>query len=224
MKRIKNKLFIIAFVLILNSNIMFAAEVDNMIGISRTNKTLVNAENMRYVLIENERVRIGSINGDQIVILDPEGNIFTTDKNDLDILKQGSNYNNLLENNTVNRNSVINSAFYKAGSPYVYGAVGPNSFDCSGYTYQIFKNELGIDINRVADAQFKNGVEVSRENLLPGDLVFFGTSSEDIGHVGIYIGNDDMIHASSGANKVVVSSLNSTWYKERYVGARRLIY
>lgn len=224
MKKSIKFLLTIIILLFVSRNEIYAVNTENIYGISKVNKVIKNVENARYILIENERVRVGSIEGNNIIILDTEGNIFDVEKSDIEIVKQNKNFNNLLEENTVNRNSVINSAFYKENIPYVYGAVGPNSFDCSGFTYQIFKNELGIDINRVSREQYNNGIEISRENLLPGDLVFFTSGGSSIGHVGIYIGDGNMIHASSGANKVVVSSLSSTWYNTRYVGARRLIY
>lgn len=224
MRKTARILLVIILALFIDSNISFASSGENIYGISRVNKVLTNAESARYILIEGERVRVGSVDGSNIIILDTEGNIFDADKSDIEIKKQNKNFHNLLEDKTVKRNSVINSAFYKENLPYVYGAVGPNSFDCSGFTYQIYKNELGIDLNRVSRDQYKNGIEVSRENLLPGDLVFFRSGGSSIGHVGIYIGNGDMIHASSGAKKVVVSSLSSNWYDTRYVGARRLIY
>lgn len=112
------------------------------------------------------------------------------------------------------------------GCPYVYGAAGPKSFDCSGFTYYIY-GKLGYSIYRTASTQFNgSGVSVSRENLQPGDLVFFREpgSSKSATHVGIYIGNGDLIHASSSKSGayVRINNLSEKWYATRYVGAKRI--
>lgn len=113
----------------------------------------------------------------------------------------------------------------KLGKKYVWGAVGKkNTFDCSGLTTYVCKKN-GICIPRRAIAQSKYGKPVKRSNLKPGDLVFFDTSKRRKGyvnHVGIYIGNNKFIHASSAKKKVVITSLNKTFYSQRYKGARRV--
>ncbi|PAB61393.1 C40 family peptidase [Anaeromicrobium sediminis] len=120
--------------------------------------------------------------------------------------------------------SVVNIAKGKMGKRYVWGATGPNSFDCSGFTYYVYK-QLGIKLPRVSRSQATVGTPVSKGQLLPGDLVFFKGSAGTINHVGIYIGNGDFIHSSSGkkAMKVIVSNLNTGSYKRRYVKARRVL-
>jgi cell wall-associated NlpC family hydrolase len=113
----------------------------------------------------------------------------------------------------------------KLGRRYVWGAVGKkNTFDCSGLTTYVFKKN-GIILPRRAIAQSKVGKYVKREDLREGDLIFFDTSKGRKGyvnHVGIYIGNNQFIHASSAKKKVVITSLNKRFYSERYRGARRL--
>ena len=118
---------------------------------------------------------------------------------------------------------IVEAAHKEVGKPYIYASAGPKGFDCSGLTTYLFSNNLGIKLNRSSRDQAKNGVEVSKANLLPGDLVFFKTTGANIGHVGVYIGNNNMIHASSGRKKVMISSLDETYYKTRYVTARRVI-
>lgn len=111
------------------------------------------------------------------------------------------------------------------GCPYVYGAAGSSSFDCSGFTMYVYKH-FGYSLTHSASAQATRGVEVSKDNLQPGDLVFFldYPSMEGIGHVGIYIGGGNFIHASSGTGYCVkTSTLLSGSYLNRYVTARRLI-
>ena len=108
------------------------------------------------------------------------------------------------------------------GYPYVYGAESPSSgFDCSGLVYYCF-GQYGISLKRTADDQMNyNGTAVSRDNLQVGDLVFFGSGSY-ANHVGIYIGSGNFVHAANPSSGVRVSSLNETYYANRYIGARRI--
>lgn len=119
--------------------------------------------------------------------------------------------------------AVVDEAMKHVGKAYVYGATGPNAFDCSGFTSYVYR-QLGYNLNRVAADQANNGVYVEKSNLQPGDLVLFnnrGTSY--IGHVGIYIGNNKMVHASTSSTGVIVTDLDSGYYTERYAGARRIV-
>ena len=120
---------------------------------------------------------------------------------------------------------MIKLAKNKLGRKYVWGAVGQkNTFDCSGFTTYVCKKN-GINIPRRAIAQSKYGKYVSRKNLKPGDLIFFDTSKRRKGyvnHVGIYLGNNKFIHASSAKKKVVITSLNKNFYSQRFKGGRRV--
>jgi len=109
------------------------------------------------------------------------------------------------------------------GYPYIYGAESPASgFDCSGLVYYVF-GEFGYDLYRVADDQMEyNGIAVSRDNLQVGDLVFFGSGSY-ADHVGIYIGNNNFVHAANPSSGVRISSMNETYYATRYLCARRIV-
>ena len=112
------------------------------------------------------------------------------------------------------------------GKPYVWGAQGPNGFDCSGFTYYVFKNSAGITLPRTSSEQSKYGTAVSKSNLKAGDLVFFDTVGANNGvvtHVGLYIGDGQIIHAASGQGKVVINNLNSSYYVNAYVNARRVL-
>ena len=121
---------------------------------------------------------------------------------------------------------VISYAKKLLGKPYVWGAQGPNGFDCSGFTYYVFKNSAGITLPRTSSAQSKYGKSVSKSNLKAGDLIFFDTVGPNNGavtHVGLYIGNGQFIHAASGQGKVVINNLNSSYYVKAYVNARRVL-
>lgn len=119
------------------------------------------------------------------------------------------------------RELIVSYAYKFLGRPYVWGGSGPSVFDCSGFTAYVYKI-LGITLPHYTVSQASLGVHVSRDNLKPGDLVFFNTSSR-LSHVGIYVGNGKFIQASSGSNKVIVSSLYQSYYNSRYAGARRII-
>jgi len=105
------------------------------------------------------------------------------------------------------------------GKRYVWAANGPRTFDCSGFTCYVCRKN-GVSLPRTSARQAEIGKKLTRKELKPGDLIFFDTSKERKGvvnHVGIYIGNDKFIHASSGAGKVVISSLNQSFYKQRFL-------
>ncbi|MGL5439470.1 MAG: NlpC/P60 family protein [Filifactoraceae bacterium] len=155
---------------------------------------------------------------------------------------------------------IIEKGLNELGKPYVWGAIGPSSYDCSGFTYSIHQ-AMGVKIPRVSADQSKSGILVEKENLKAGDLIFFDTRAvnnlEDITdnpnvsnvvgdvnvsidnksessnikkfvptkvtHVGMYIGDGYFIHASSGEGKVVIQSLDISYYNDRYLLARRYI-
>lgn len=118
---------------------------------------------------------------------------------------------------------IVKTAYDLLGSNYVYGASGPTSFDCSGFTRYVYQ-KIGYDLPHLASGQFNYGVKVSREQLLPGDLLFFSYYGQPgIDHVGIYAGNSMFIHASSSKSKVVETSINDAYYVQNYKGAKRLI-
>ncbi|MBP3708390.1 MAG: C40 family peptidase [Clostridia bacterium] len=109
------------------------------------------------------------------------------------------------------------------GYRYVYGTAGPNTFDCSGFVQYVYKH-FGYSLSRSSGTQANDGVAVSKSNLQPGDvLIFRDTSNSRIGHVGIYIGDGQFIHASNSRTGVIISSLSTNAYQKRYVGARRIL-
>lgn len=109
-------------------------------------------------------------------------------------------------------NGLITLLKAQLGKPYVYGAAGPNAFDCSGLTSYVYKNALGIDIGRTTYDQLNAGIEVSQSELKVGDLVF-----PHSGHVGIYIGNGQMIHAPQTGDVVKISPVYKFWKGVRVI-------
>ena len=120
------------------------------------------------------------------------------------------------------RAAVLEYAAQFLGTPYVYGGSTPSGFDCSGFTSYVFKNTVG-SIPRVAQAQFDATTRVSMDELLPGDLVFFGSSASSISHVGIYVGNNQFIHSPHTGDVVKYDSLTGS-YASRFQGGGRVIF
>ena len=117
---------------------------------------------------------------------------------------------------------IANYAMSFVGYSYVWGGASPSTgFDCSGLMYYVLTT-YGYKMNRVADDQMDQGTYVSRDSLQIGDLVFFG-SGNYANHVGMYIGNNNFVHASTPSTGVRINSLDETYYKTRYIGARRII-
>jgi peptidoglycan DL-endopeptidase CwlO len=113
---------------------------------------------------------------------------------------------------------VVGAAMAQLNKPYVWGAAGPDVFDCSGLVVYAY-GTVGVSLPHSSYALWNAGVYVSRDQLQPGDLVFF----DGLGHVGIYIGGGQFIHAPHTGDVVKISSLSDGWYAATYVGARRIL-
>lgn len=107
------------------------------------------------------------------------------------------------------------------GIRYKYGGTNESGFDCSGFTSYVFA-ALGIELPRDSRSQAKLGVKIAKHELKKGDLVFFNTNGKTISHVGIYIGDGKMAHASTKQG-TVITEIDSGYYAKRYVTARRIL-
>ena len=151
------------------------------------------------------------------------GNYFKNDYVSLNVKEKEVNttYSSGRSSNNTNasiREQIIEFAQKKLGAPYVWGATGPNSFDCSGFIGYVFKSVANLNLPRVSSAQATFKPKISSNSMTKGDLVFFETTGGGhISHVGIYMGNRQFIHASSGkSRRVMVSSLDSDYYSKAF--------
>jgi len=119
---------------------------------------------------------------------------------------------------------VVSAAYSFRGTRYVFGGTSRSGFDCSSFVRYILGRADGVDLPRTAEEQYYHGSPVSREDLRPGDLVFFkNTYRHGISHVGIYTGNGKFVHAANSHKGVREDSLDTNYYLNHYAGARRVI-
>lgn len=107
------------------------------------------------------------------------------------------------------------------GAPYRDGGIDPSGFDCSGFVRYVYEQH-GVAVPRQVRDQFRVGKDVDRDDLEPGDLVFFSTIAPGASHVGIVIGGDQFVHAPSERGVVRVESLGAQYWASRYIGAKRV--
>ncbi len=126
-------------------------------------------------------------------------------------------------NNYNTKEGIIRMAKQYLGAPYKFGGYSfKTGIDCSGYVKKIF-SKFNVELPRTArDIYYNAGIRVVKSQLQTGDLVFFRTYASYPSHVGIYMGNNLFIHASSGARKVAITSLDKKYYRNRYIGAKRI--
>ena len=119
--------------------------------------------------------------------------------------------------------SLINNAMQLIGVRYRWGGNTPQSgLDCSGFVRYVFNDTFGFLLPRKSAQMSKVGLEITKEELRPGDLVFFNTMRHAFSHVGIYVGDNKFIHAPSRGKSIRVDDMTKTYWDKRYNGARRL--
>lgn len=118
---------------------------------------------------------------------------------------------------------VVRVAQMYLGRPYVFGARGPNAFDCSGFTRFVFQRVLGRTLPHSAALQTRYGTRITKAQLQPGDLVFFqNTYKAGVSHVGIWMGNNRMIHAWPRGG-VRIDNVNTSYFRAKYHSSRTLL-
>ncbi len=132
-----------------------------------------------------------------------------------------SKYSNITPKG-INRDRFLLEVVSLLGVPYEYGGSSREGIDCSAFTSWVYSDVLQKQLPRSAAGQYEVGAMVSKENLEFGDLVFFNTTGRAPSHVGIYIEDDIFAHASVTSG-VTLSSLESSYYRNRFVGARRVV-
>ena len=135
----------------------------------------------------------------------------------------------LIFSNACFASPLVKEAKLHLNKPYIYATAGPNSFDCSGFTYYCIDKIYGIQLLRSAYDQGYDDTYLkieTIEELEEGDLVYFNTNKSDgdlSDHAGIYIGDNQFIHASSAKRKVIISDLSTGYYNERFSWGRRIV-
>lgn len=181
-----------------------------------------------------DRHKIDNIKKDSIVVKDfIEENHIVAEEDGYEASVENALVEVKIQKELVNRSAIsrrdksikkiIDGAYKTLGRPYVYGDAGAKGFDCSGLTYSLYLNNLGIKLPRNSSSLVSAGTKVNNRDLKPGDIILFNTNGKGISHAGLYIGEGNMIHASSGKKKVVIEDINSRYYKSRYVTARRIL-
>ena len=119
---------------------------------------------------------------------------------------------------------LVDEALSYLGIRYRFGGTSPaTGLDCSGLVLNVFRNAVGLDLPRTAREMANLGDKIGRQDLKPGDLVFFNTMRRTFSHVGIYLGDGKFVHAPSSGGKVRVESIATRYWAQRFTGARRLV-
>lgn len=185
---------------------------------------IVRNETAMIVLVKGETVGVVDYSDGKYTLVDDAGQKYQVDKAAISLYTNFEQVTRAADRNSAKQlTSLIKGAYSLIGKRYVYATAGPNTFDCSGLTYYLYKTHLGIALPRSSYLQPGGGTKVDKSELRPGDLVFFNTTGSRISHVGLYIGDGNMIHASSTKGQVRIDTINSGWYYSRYVTAVRVI-
>lgn len=197
----------------------------NIIEKLYTNSTvsIIETNSNGWLRVQTNSGNQGWVSGKYIDVQNSNNN--NSSNNDNNNFENNNSSNDEYVNSDRNQkiNNIIATANRQLGKPYVWGAEGPSSFDCSGFTSYVYRNGGNTSIPRTSRQQATAGIMVERQNLQVGDLIFFNTSGSGISHVGMYIGESKFIHASTNERKVRVDKLTSSYYSGKYVTARRII-
>lgn len=199
---------------------------------TNTAKVAVSAANIRAAASESSACIQTIPGGTQVTIVSWANNWYTVKYGNItgyirgDLLTVNTTQTASSNTSSQKRTNLINYAASLLGTPYRSGGASASGFDCSGFTYYVFK-KFGYDLPRGPASQMNAlGTKIAKSDLKPGDLVFFKNpySGRAIGHVGIYVGNGKMIHSNKPGGSVRYVTINSGYYATNYVGARRVIF
>lgn len=193
-----------------------------MEGTARVSKVLKSGNNI-FTLIKGESVHIKEVRDGKYIILDHNGVEYEAKPSEVESRGKAGASRGAVSKRATSVSKIVSGAYGALGVPYVSGGTSSNGYDCSGLTYSLYLNQLGIKLPRSSSDQVSAGETVAKSELIPGDLLFFRTSGSGIGHVGVYIGDNKMIHASTGQRKIIVADIDSNYFATRYVTAKRII-
>ena len=225
----------IAYIGVTKANIREKNSIDSaVIGslLEETEITLLEEMDGWYK-IKSETIAEGYISKDLVTLTKPVSRGSDTNRQEDTTVSEEKNaqLNEVLKQeetketaNSAKGESVVAFAKQYIGYNYVSGGKSPSTgFDCSGFTSYVYKN-FGISLGASAASQANVGTAVDKSNLQPGDLLVFQNSGKSsIGHVGIYMGNGQMVHAANAKKGVTTISIHTSYYAERFVTARRII-
>lgn len=221
-----SKFFFCVFATFLTLNIFISGALASESQIATVTGSTVNLRNgpglqnkVLAKVVKGNKLKILSKDGDWLKVSAPNNKVGWIKSNYVStkstIVSRGGSRSSSIGT------SIVSYAKEFLGVEYVWGGSSPQGFDCSGFVWYVYKN-FGIQLNRVSTDQAQQGVAVDKADLKTGDLVFFNTNHGNrINHSGIYIGDGMFIDASSGRGEVIISSLNTGFYAETYVTARR---
>ncbi len=225
-EKVENQESRVGFISASSVNVREGANTSSKIITTLTRNAKVNIENVEngWAKIKIEKGTIGYVSNEYI----SDKQVKETNRTDETREHKAVNLPNV-ENKEATTASVNNKgqevvqyAKTLLGKPYVYGAEGPNSFDCSGFIKYVYK-KFGINLAHSATAQSNVGRTIKKEDLQLGDMVFFSQAGSPIGHVGIFVGNNSFIHAANPKKGVVITSLSDSYYLKNYKKATRVL-
>lgn len=225
-KKMKKPYVTIAFTVIFLLMSMLVANAEAVIGV-----VVASSLNVRQTASNSGEIVTEVEYGSEIVLLERTGDWYKVNVGDIGFVH--ANYIRTQEELATGKVSaapatdvtytkgqqVLEIAKQYIGTRYVYGGTTPNGFDCSGLMQYVYR-QMGVTINRVAADQAKNGVYVAKEDLQPGDLVFFAKPGRAIHHVGMYAGNGQYLHAPYTGRTVTIENMT----RSDYYTARRIFY
>lgn len=199
----------------------------NSLGVNLREKETPDSQSMA-ILNTGDKVQVLEVKGDWALVYYEEMKGYVLRKylvleDDKSAVSRGASREKVSSKDV---SAVLAMAKSLQGRPYVYGARGPKSFDCSGFVSYVYQKSVGINLPRVSRDQARFGKRVSRNELQPGDIVSFDTNggNNGVNHVGIYLGDGRFIHASSArVMQVTIDSLNAKHYARSFMGGSRIL-
>lgn len=193
------------------NNKLLALKVDNEKKLGKLNKDKTDQTQLIYSLKDKEKLLASTDTETTKLITSAENKVKQVKAAAAPRISRGSSS---VSSTSASSDSIVAYASNFIGTPYQWGGNGPNSFDCSGFTCYVYAH-FGVSLPRIASEQQGTGTSISRDQLQPGDLVFFGSPAR---HVGIYVGDGCYIHAPRTGESVKISPLD----RSDYSGARRV--